>query len=244
MIIIGVIFGDVEKFNNTIWEHENSQRTISSSWGKNLFGLKNLVLSPSRRPRIPGVEPAGFAENSPKWNLGFWILWRKADKKKVSHIQSADFLWNSKHVCDEATTPYHPSMNLWCRDSRLHFRNSRSLLFPGDSSRTFSFLSGEIIKMFLKANRLGFHFNASNTPEQSIHFILQHYLCQTLVCLKELSKISINIVWSLIYCPLIIKLREFNPFFQLLIVEIMHDVSTIWHLFILRISIFLHIFWL
>ena len=106
-------------------------------------------------------------------------------------------------------------MNLWCRDSRLHFRNSRSLLFPGDSSRTFSFLSGEIIKIFLKANRLGFHFNASITPEKSILClcVLKHYLCQAMVCQKESRNISINLLWSLIYSPIIIKLYKFNPSF-------------------------------
>ena len=36
-----------------------------------------------------------------------------------------------------ATTPYHRPWNFRCKNSRLHFRNSKRLLFPGETLRTF-----------------------------------------------------------------------------------------------------------
>jgi len=37
-----------------------------------------------------------------------------------------------------ATTPYHWHFNFRCKNSRPHFGNPPSLLFPGATSRTFS----------------------------------------------------------------------------------------------------------
>ena len=54
-------------------------------------------------------------------------------------------------ICDGVTNPCHSSVKLRCNHSRLHFRNSRSLLFPGDSPRTFSVLSGDWAEIFPKA---------------------------------------------------------------------------------------------
>ena len=39
---------------------------------------------------------------------------------------------------DGATTPYHWYLNFRCKNSRPHFGNSQSLLFPGATARTFS----------------------------------------------------------------------------------------------------------
>ena len=50
----------------------------------------------------------------------------------------ADFYYQYEHPCNGATTPYHPYLNLRCKDSKPHSRNFQRIPFPGVSVKTTS----------------------------------------------------------------------------------------------------------